>query len=313
MSAGGGYCGDCYEQGYEERNAEIFSPPYLFSNASTPAVRPKIALAPKYIDYAGSYIVATNDAASIEKVHLIKLGSVTHSTNQEQRLIPLNFQKTGNSLQISSPSTRNIAPPGHYMLFIVDDEGVPSESAIILVGQPLIESGAEVVHTAKPGKTDQYAIQADSTDAALLVTIEGHTASTTLQVNGQAMDDRTTAECSTTANSGEALECRLANQTGTRWLIEVNATADSSYRLNASLSTTPDPLAIQPEINNLVRTGGGGGISMTLLALLCLRRKTRRTIPGVWSRALYLQICADKIGWGIERSRISDLLPRYRD
>ncbi len=273
LSAGGGYCGTCYEEGYEERNAEIFSPPYLFSTGSTPAIRPKISLAPKFIDYNRSFIVATNKAASIEKIHLIKLGSVTHSTNQEQRLIPLEFSRAGNSLQVRAPTTRNIAPPGHYMLFIVDDQGVPSESAMILVGQPLIESGQDVVHTAKPGKTDQYAIQADGPDAALLVTVQGHTTNTTLKVNGQAANGTATAECNTTANAGQVLECRLSNQTETRWLIEVSASENSTYRLNSSLSTTPDPQAIQPVANNIIRTGGGGGISISIIGLLFLRRK----------------------------------------
>ncbi len=273
LSAGGGYCGDCYEQGYEERNAELFSPPYLFANGSTLAARPVISLAPGFIDYDSDFIVTTNSAAQIEKAHLIKLGSVTHSTNQEQRLIPLQFRRNGNSLQIDSPANRNIAPPGNYMLFIVNDEGVPSEASIILVGQPLIESGDDIVHTAKPGKTDQYAIQSAANDAALLVAIEGHTANTTLNVNGVAANNQTTAVCSVTAAPGEPLECRLSNQTGTRWLIDVSASGVSDYRLRSTLSTTPDPLAIQPESTGVVRTGGGGTFAIMGLVLLLLRRQ----------------------------------------
>ncbi|MEM7256366.1 MAG: galactose oxidase-like domain-containing protein [Pseudomonadota bacterium] len=114
LSAGGGYCGTCYELGYEEKNAEIFSPPYLFSQGDTLATRPQIALAPGSIDYNTSFLISTDNAAAIAKVNLIKLGSVTHSMNQDQRLIPLSYQRSGNSLQIQSPDNRNIAPPGHY-------------------------------------------------------------------------------------------------------------------------------------------------------------------------------------------------------
>ena len=277
LSAGGGYCGDCYEQGYEERNAEIFTPPYLFSSGSTLAVRPQISLAPQFIDYNNEFTVTSNNVAEIAKAHLIKLGSVTHSTNQEQRLIPLQFRRSGNALLVTAPENRNIAPPGHYMLFIVNDEGVPSEAAIVLVGQPLIESGEDIVHTAKPGKTDQYALQATSADAALIISIEGHTDTTTLSVTGQAENNENTAFCNTSAGPGQPLECRLSNQTDTRWLIDVSASGISDYRLRSTLSTTPDPLAIQPEPTAAVRTGGGGAFMLTALVLILLTRKQYRT------------------------------------
>ena len=59
LSSGGGYCGTCLEIGYEEQNAEIFSPPYLFSNGDTLAVRPVITSAPNAMDYDQIYSVNT--------------------------------------------------------------------------------------------------------------------------------------------------------------------------------------------------------------------------------------------------------------
>jgi hypothetical protein len=276
LSAGGGYCGTCYEEGYEEQNAEIFSPPYLFSEGATPATRPQIGLAPESIDYDAMFSLTTPDAASIARVHLVKLGSVTHSMNQDQRLIPLSFRREGNALRISGPATRNIAPPGHYMLFILNNDGVPSEAAITLVGQPKLRSGQTVRHTAKAGKTDQYEIASTAADKALLVTISNQTATTRLRVYGETADNRTTARCDTRAAVSETLECRLSNETATRWLLEVTAATDTDYEMSGTLSTTPDPLALTPgtegQQSGVVRTGGGS-IALLLLSLLMLPRR----------------------------------------
>ena len=115
LSAGGGYCGDCSAIGYEEQNAEIFSPPYLFSQGDTLAKRPTIVTDTTYIDYATQYEFQSDQAANIAKVHLIKLGAVTHSQDQDQRLVPLQFEIENNNVQITGPDSRYIAPPGHYL------------------------------------------------------------------------------------------------------------------------------------------------------------------------------------------------------
>lgn len=277
LSAGGGYCGTCTELDYEEQNAEIFSPPYLFSSGSTLALRPVISLVPDLIDYNQSFVLHTATATAIEKVHLIKLGSVTHSVNQEQRLIPLEFQSSNSGmLEVNSPESRNIAPPGYYMLFIVDDSGVPSEATIVLVGQPLITPGKDVTHTAKAGKTDQYAINVDNS-MDLLVTIEGHTDTTTLNVYSETANNISLTGCTESATAQQTLECRISSEENTRWLIEVSAENNSSYRLKTALSATPDTPAtqLQPEqtAENQVASGGGG-YSIAVFFLLLLRRRS---------------------------------------
>ena len=99
------------------------------------AERPVISYAPDSIAYSGTFSVESAAASTIEKVHLIKLGSVTHSTNQGQRLVPLSYTVSGNELQVDAPENQNIAPPGYYMLFIVDNKGVPSEASMVQVQQ----------------------------------------------------------------------------------------------------------------------------------------------------------------------------------
>jgi hypothetical protein len=107
-------------------SAEIYSPPYFFKGA-----RPVITSAPATTTYAASISVQTPDASRIATVSLIRLGSVTHSFNMDQRFLQLPFTVTGGTLNIQAPANANLAPPGHYMLFILDGNGVPSVAAIV--------------------------------------------------------------------------------------------------------------------------------------------------------------------------------------
>jgi hypothetical protein len=135
LSAGGGICNDCDDQGYLGKNAQIFSPPYLFKHdgSGEPAPRPTISSAPDQIGYGSSFPITTPDAASIDKVALIKLGAVTHDVNMGQRYVPLSFTKGNGQLTATDPANVNIAPPGFYMLWIVDSAGVPSVAKILQV------------------------------------------------------------------------------------------------------------------------------------------------------------------------------------
>jgi hypothetical protein len=115
----------------DEPNAEIFSPPYLFKGP-----RPTISSAPQTIQYGTAFSVATPDAARIGSVSLIALGAVTHAFNENQRFVPLAFESTGPSLNVHAPADGNTAPPGPYMLFLVDTTGVPSVAAMVRLPAP---------------------------------------------------------------------------------------------------------------------------------------------------------------------------------
>jgi len=107
-------------------NAEIYSPPYLFMGA-----RPAISAAPSTIQYATSFSITTPDASQITSAALIRLGAVTHAFDQNQRYVPLTFQQVAGGLTVQSPASGNLAPPGYYMLFIVNSNGVPSVASFI--------------------------------------------------------------------------------------------------------------------------------------------------------------------------------------
>lgn len=107
-------------------DVEIYSPPYLFRGS-----RPTIAAAPSSFGHAESFLVETPDAAQIAAVHLIRLGSVTHAFDQSQSFSRLRFSKTARGLDVTAPTSGVEAPPGPYMLFVLNDEGVPSVASIV--------------------------------------------------------------------------------------------------------------------------------------------------------------------------------------
>jgi hypothetical protein len=70
--------------------------------------------------------VTTPDAGSIDRIALVRPGSATHGIDFEQRLVELPFTSGAGSLEVTGPPGPTSAPPGHYMLFLVDGDGVPS-------------------------------------------------------------------------------------------------------------------------------------------------------------------------------------------
>ncbi len=135
LSAGGGICGACNDVGYLARNAEVFTPPYLFRDDGSGqlAPRPLITSAPDVVNYAQPFSVETPDASTISKVAMVRLGAVTHSVNMEQRYVPLTFTADADSLDATAPVNPNIAPPGVYMLFVIGANGVPSVAEMVRI------------------------------------------------------------------------------------------------------------------------------------------------------------------------------------
>ena len=111
-----------------ERNHEIFFPPYLFKGA-----RPSISSAPASVGYGATFSVVTPNAAQITEARWIRLGSVTHAFDMSQRANTFPVTRTSTGVEITAPANANLAPPGHYLLFILNRNGVPSEGTIVRV------------------------------------------------------------------------------------------------------------------------------------------------------------------------------------
>lgn len=148
FTGGGGICGDCANVGYLQKNYEIFTPPYLFKSDGSGelAPRPTIDAAPTSVTYDQAFSVTSPDAANIKSAVMMRVSSVTHSVDFEQRRVPLSFSTSSGGLSVRAPANANIAPPGMYMLFLIDKNGVPSTSKMISVqygtglGTPMIVS-----------------------------------------------------------------------------------------------------------------------------------------------------------------------------
>jgi hypothetical protein len=128
--------------GNTNNTAQIYSPAYLFQG-----YRPTVSSAPDSADYGQTFAVATPDAATIESVVMIRPSATTHSVNMEQRSVPLSFTQTdANTLEVTAPTNPNEAPPGYYMLFLVDQNGVPTVAPFVRLGgalPPNVYAGAD--------------------------------------------------------------------------------------------------------------------------------------------------------------------------
>ncbi|WP_164931998.1 galactose oxidase-like domain-containing protein [Janthinobacterium sp. 17J80-10] len=122
LVGGGGLCGACTTN---HPNVEILTPPYLLNADGTPALRPAITSAPPKGTYGNSITVTTD--TPVASFALIRLSAVTHSVNNDQRRVPLKSSSVdGRSHQLTIPISRGLLPPGFYMLFAMNADGVPS-------------------------------------------------------------------------------------------------------------------------------------------------------------------------------------------
>lgn len=110
-------------------SGEIYSPPYLFQGS-----RPVIQSAPGVIRYGESFDLNFTSTTATNRVALIRFSSVTHSVNMDQCYVRRADLNTGSgTYTVAAPASANLAPPGYYMLFVTDQNGVPSVSATVQV------------------------------------------------------------------------------------------------------------------------------------------------------------------------------------
>ncbi len=116
----------------DELRLELYHPPYLFRGP-----RPSIDYVASQWTYGGSFDLRTPEATSIKWVQLIRPMATTHSVDTEQRVVDLHFHRhDGCRLSVEAPTEPTLAPPGWYMLFIVDDQNVPSVAKWIHLSHP---------------------------------------------------------------------------------------------------------------------------------------------------------------------------------
>lgn len=112
---------------YFEHRLELFSPPYLFAGS-----RPQISSRPANGGYAQNVTIGCPTVGDIARVALIRAGAVTHNFHMDQRYIALEIAATtATDLAVTLPPNGHAAPPGAYMLFLLDGASVPSVASMI--------------------------------------------------------------------------------------------------------------------------------------------------------------------------------------
>ena len=113
-----------------EKNYEIYSPPYLFRGP-----RPVVDWAPGAVGYGDSFFIELAAADTIAKVSLLRPNAVTHAFDENQRYVPLDFSVVNKDrLEVVAPPGPDWAPPGYYLLFVLDTNDVPSVGAFTRLG-----------------------------------------------------------------------------------------------------------------------------------------------------------------------------------
>src|SRR5438876_3491500 len=156
------------QRGSYEQHMEIYQPAYLFTtdlNGNVvAATRPSFSGAPSGITYGNSFTVQTANPTNIASVVLVRNGSVTHAFDMDQRLVELSFTRGSGALTATAPPSGNIAPPGYYMLFLLNSSGVPSVASFVQLGsQPDFSLAATPSsQIVVQGNTTTYTANADS-------------------------------------------------------------------------------------------------------------------------------------------------------
>ncbi|KAL1867031.1 hypothetical protein Plec18167_008822 [Paecilomyces lecythidis] len=158
LNGGGGLCGNCSANHYD---AQIFTPPYLLTETGEPRPRPEIiSRLPNELAVGEELTFETKD--EIKSASLVRLCSATHTVNTDQRRVPLDLahiSSTGaHRYEVHLPEDPGILIPGYWMLFVLDNDGVPSIAKTIMIT-------VDQKNTIQPAKEHHHAeISGDSLD-----------------------------------------------------------------------------------------------------------------------------------------------------
>lgn len=141
FSGGGGLCYTAQIGGstvncnklVDHADGQIFSPPYLFNADGSAASRPTISSLSGTTVKPDAQLGITTSTTNPRFV-LVRIGSVTHSVNSDQRRVPLtSVTQSGTVYTATLPSDSGILIPGHYYLFVLNAAGVPSIARTVQV------------------------------------------------------------------------------------------------------------------------------------------------------------------------------------
>ncbi len=235
-------------RGTYEQHIEIYQPAYLFTAGGALATRPSITNLPSTISWNQAFSVTTPDAANISSVVLIRPGAPTHAFDMDQRMVVMSFTKGSGTLNVTAPPNGNIAPPGYYMLFLVNSAGVPSVAKFSKLGAapaPTISSITPNSGTVNGGTS----VTVTGANFVTGATVKLGTTSAT----GVTVVNSTTITATTPAHAAGAVNVVVTNTDAQ------SGTLTNGYTYSAA-NPAPNVTAINPTSGT---TAGGTNVSIT--------------------------------------------------
>ncbi|MEM9101647.1 MAG: galactose oxidase-like domain-containing protein [Pseudomonadota bacterium] len=116
-----------------QHRVEVYKPPYFYKGE-----RPIIqSIQTTNFNYQKTYSIQLANNKTVKKVVMIHTGSSTHAFDMSQRMVELNFTTNGKTIFATSPRDSKVAPPGHYMVFVIDANNRPSVAKMVRIGPNL--------------------------------------------------------------------------------------------------------------------------------------------------------------------------------
>jgi len=240
---------------------EIYEPPYLFS--STP--RPTITSSPSSISYGNTFSVTTPDAANISSVVLVRNGTVTHAFGMDQREVALSFTAGSGALTVTAPPNGNIAPPGYYMLFILNS-GVPSVATFV----QLTATTAPADFSVSATPSSQTVAPASGTNNTVSVTpSNGFTGNVTFGVSGLPSGATASFSPSSVSGSGSStmtISTSSLTPAGTYQLTITGTSGTLTHSTQVTMVVADFTISASPS-SQAVRRGSKTTYTVTITAL----------------------------------------------
>src|SRR5690348_11835094 len=233
-------------RGTYEPHMEIYSPAYLFAADGSRAPRPAISSSPGQIGYGSTFQVGSPDAASISSVVLVRAGAVTHAFDMDQRVVGMSFTAGNGNLTVTAPPNGNIAPPGYYLLFLVNAAGVPSVGSFVQLSTATQQIGDFSISVSP---ASQMVVAGTSTNYTVAINpISGFTGTVNLSVSGLPAGARASFNppaVSTSGSSTLSVKTSLTTPLGNYSLTITGTSSGTSHSTTTNLMVMGAP-AVPP-------------------------------------------------------------------
>jgi Domain of unknown function (DUF1929)/Glyoxal oxidase N-terminus len=251
-------------RGTYNNTIEVYQPAYLFNADGTLATRPSITSAPSSFSYGDVFDVQTPDAGNISHVVLVRNGTVTHAFGMDQREVEMSFTAGTGALTVTAPPNGNIAPPGYYMLFLMNSAGVPSLAKFVQItpGPPDFSlSETPSSRTIAPGS--------GTTFSATVSPLNGFSGTVSFGVTGLPGGATASFSPTTVVGSGSStLSITTSSTTATgTYPLTITATSGSlTHSVRATLVVADFTVSVTPT-SQTVRRGSSTQYAVTVTAL----------------------------------------------